>query len=441
MGLPGFGRAEGGAKCPNRIELVKGRRAERNGTFSCRDAQGGHTRGSFVSCPLLLLVTLAQAPPPALTLVFGGDVIPHDPVKYVAQQHARGQDAGDGWDQVFGPLGPALRRGEVAVVNLEAPVSGLARPVRGDFRFDAPLEMLAGLRRAGVTVASFANNHTLDQGRPGIAATRAHLAEAGLLAVGADVDEDAAWRPLVLERHGVTVALLAVTRWLNGFHNARDGGSPHVPFLPYGPEGRGPALAQVLALVRTQAAVVDGLVVLVHWGAEYRSTPLPEDQALAAALIDAGALAVVGHHPHVLQPVAWHTRPDGTRGLVAWSLGNLVSNQSPGDPGGRERDGLLLELVVEKAPGGARVARVTGVPLVTVNRAGAGRARRVQPVLLEEELEAVSDRLAALGARTDPASRAERRVLGARQTLERARLRRIQGLLEGVSAPGPVASP
>jgi poly-gamma-glutamate synthesis protein (capsule biosynthesis protein) len=334
-----------------------------------------------------------------------------------------------------------LKRGEVAVVNLESPVSGLARPVRGDFLFDAPPGMLAGLRRAGVTVASFANNHALDQGRAGIAATRAHLAEAGLLAVGADVDEDAAWRPLVLERHGVTVALLAVTRWLNGFHNARDSAAPHVPFLPYGPEGSGPALAQVLALVRAQAAVVDGLVVLVHWGAEYRPTPLSEDRALAAALIDAGALAVVGHHPHVLQPVTWHTRPDGTRGLVAWSLGNLVSNQSPGDPGARERDGLLLELVVEKAPGGARVARVTGVPLVTVNRAGAGRARRVQPVLLEEELEAIAERLVALGARADRASRAERQVLGARQTLERARLRRIQGLLEGVSAPGPVASP
>jgi Bacterial capsule synthesis protein PGA_cap len=385
----------------------------------------------------LLLLALAQDTPTRFSLVFGGDVIPHGPVKYVAHFHERGDEAGDGWDQVFGPLVPVLRRNDAAVVNLEAPVSGQERPRRGANVFDAPPQMLAGLKRAGVTVASFANNHCLDQGPQGIASTRAQLAEAGLKAVGAAGTEAEAWQPLVLEKHGFTVGLLAMTRWRNGLRNGQGAAQPHVPTAPYArdPETGGRSRAQVAALVRAEAAKVDALIVSMHWGVEDESRPLREDRALAVALVEAGALAVVGHHPHVLQPVEWITRKDGTRGLVAFSLGNLVSNQSASDAAGLQRDGLLLELELEKSPSGVALARVNGVALATENRAGRGRARSVQPVLLEDEMATLQERLEALAPRDDLASRAEQRALGRRLSVARTRLKRIRALL------GPAAEP
>jgi poly-gamma-glutamate capsule biosynthesis protein CapA/YwtB (metallophosphatase superfamily) len=172
--------------------------------------------------PLLLSLFCAQAPSSArVSLVFGGDVIPHDPVKFVARMHDRLDAAGlstnhGGWDHVFGPLAPIFKRHDVAVINLETPIVTLAKPEAGEMLFSAPPQMLMGLKQAGVTVATFANNHCLDQHREGIITTREYVQQAGLLTAGAAATEAEAWTPLLLERRGVKIALLAVTRWLNG---------------------------------------------------------------------------------------------------------------------------------------------------------------------------------------------------------------------------------
>jgi poly-gamma-glutamate synthesis protein (capsule biosynthesis protein) len=150
------------------------------------------------------------------------------------------------------------------------------------------------------------------------------------------------------------------------------------------------------------------------------------DRKLAQRLIEAGATAVIGHHPHVLQPVEWMNRADGSRGLVAFSLGNLVSNQDFDDATGRKRDGVLLELVLERtAEGRAEVSSVEGVPIATENRLGSGKTRNVQPVLLDEEVSAVQERLDVLAQRDDRASKDERQSLAKRLALLKKRLARI----------------
>jgi poly-gamma-glutamate synthesis protein (capsule biosynthesis protein) len=136
----------------------------------------------------------------------------------------------------------------------------------------------------------------------------------------------------------------------------------------------------------------------------------------------------------VLQPVEWVTRADGTKGLVAFSLGNLVSNQDASDAAGLARDGLLLELVIEKGSHGAELQAVGGVPIGTENRQGRGRARVVQPVLLNDEIDAMLERVAVLRARDDAGSKAELKVLGKRLDVARARLVRINAML------GPAAA-
>ena len=133
----------------------------------------------------------------------------------------------------------------------------------------------------------------------------------------------------------------------------------------------------------------------------------------------------------MLQPVEPVTRPDGTTGVVAFSLGNLVSNQDMGDPESLKRDGLLLELTLVR-DGPARplmLGKVTPVPVFTENRAAPGKPRNVQPVLLDEELAAMSERLATLKGRTDPASRKEAAALDARYKLSSRRRDRILGVM------------
>src|SRR5207302_11289848 len=116
-----------------------------------------------------------------------------DPVKNAAKAHVRAGSDGrslnhEGWDQVFGPLAEIFRRADVSVVNLETPLVATDRPMRGPLTFSAPPQMALGLAANGVTLATFANNHCQDQKLDGIVETRAHLAEAWLVSVGADAD-------------------------------------------------------------------------------------------------------------------------------------------------------------------------------------------------------------------------------------------------------------
>ena len=307
----------------------------------------GWTKLAGVFAPVLLLAPLLCAtPPPAplasarVELVFGGDVIPHGAVKEVAEDHARTAPPEEGgaprslnnagWDHVFGPIADVLRTADVAVVNLETPVTDNKKAVTRPLLFNAPSAMVRSLAAAGVKVVSTGNNHARDQHLKGLLETLRHLDDARIHHAGTGASLEAAWEPVVMEVKGVRFGFLSFTRWLNGFSNPQDPAEPHVAFVPYPVHSkhRGVSVEQAVERVRTAAGRCDVLIVMVHWGTEYMGQPREEEKKLARALIDAGAGAVIGHHPHVLQPLESYTTAMGRKGLIAYSLGNLVANQS-----------------------------------------------------------------------------------------------------------------
>jgi poly-gamma-glutamate synthesis protein (capsule biosynthesis protein) len=374
---------------------------------------------------LLIVPLLCAAPSGRVELVFGGDVIPHGEVKEAAADHARADsgDAGparslnhEGWDHVFGPIADVLRSADLAMVNLETPISGEPLARTAPLLFDAPPAMLHALAAAGVDVVSTANNHVFDQRRAGAEATWKHLAEAGLKGVGTGPSEAAAWAPLILEKHGMRIGFLSFTRWLNGARNpVEPETSPHVAYVPYrgkvGGSWHSPESA--VELVRAAARRCDALIVAIHWGVEYSHTPNPEDRKLARALLEAGALAIIGHHPHVLQPIEPYRTTSGRDTLIAFSLGNLIANQDRHyihgrrmEADGRKRDSALLRFSLSRPQPGAPVSLegVTVLPVWIENNhyvaRGRGKVpRHIQPVLLDEELQAINERLVALTAR------------------------------------------
>jgi poly-gamma-glutamate capsule biosynthesis protein CapA/YwtB (metallophosphatase superfamily) len=377
------------------------------------------------------LVLLAAAPGASADVLFTGDVIPHTSVKETAKNHARVDANGaslnhDGWDHVFGPLSEAFRRADVSVINLETPITSLRFPARGELVFNAPPAMVQALAAVGVTVATFANNHSKDQDLRGIKETRKHLAGAGLLAAGAGANLREAWEPLCFEKHGLTLCFLAFTRFMNGLHNDDDRKKPQVPIVDYDLDRStgGISERQLLKKVREVAARCDALFVTPHWGEEYFLEPLQSDRRLARALIDAGAVAVIGNHPHVLQAVETYVRPDGREALVAYSLGNLVSSQGSDDMDTR-RDGLLLQLTVTQTERGVSVSKTRALPVWTDNRGAKG----IQPVLADEEISAIRERLRLIEQRDDNVSMSEKRALTKRLEKAAARRERILGLV------------
>jgi hypothetical protein len=428
-----------------------------------------------VFVPVLLLVPVlcaaAPAAPTRVEFVFGGDVIPHGEVQKVAQEHARTAPVeqpgapvrslnNDGWDHVFGPITDVLRTADVAVVNLETPVTDNPKAVTRQLLFNAPSSMVRALAGAGVKLVSTGNNHARDQHLEGMLETLRHLDETGLRHVGTGASQETAWEPVVMEVRGVRFGFLSFTRWLNGFSNPKDPAEAHVAYVPYPVHAgnRGVSVEQAVERARMASARCDVLIVLVHWGTEYAGQPNAEEKKLAHALIDAGAGAVIGHHPHVLQPLESYTTPDGRKGLIAYSLGNLVANQSrfyayqPGksDKQGDTRDSMLLRVswVRHEEGGAVALEEVSVLPVWIENNARTRKrkeARNIQPVLIDRELDAISERVTLLDTRPVPAGRKEkaeakleRRVLAQRLATQKFRRERILKMLpEGFEVASP----
>jgi poly-gamma-glutamate capsule biosynthesis protein CapA/YwtB (metallophosphatase superfamily) len=416
---------------------------------------------------VLLVVPLLSAAPPAparVELVFGGDVISHGDVLRTAAEHSR--RAGppvkgapppslnhEGWDQLFGPIADVLRTADVAVVNLETPITGNPKAVTRELLFNAPPALAQGLAAAGVKLVSTGNNHARDQHLAGVVETLRHLEAVGLRHVGTGASREEAWAPVVMEAQGVRLGFLSFSRLLNGFSNPMEAMKPHVALVPYPRTGRPPEVEQLLARVREAATRCEVLIVLVHWGAEYTVRPFPEDEALAHALIDAGAGAVIGHHPHVLQPLEAYTTKGGRRGLIAYSLGNLVANQGRfyahtargAGKAGDTRDSMLLRVSWRRRePGGPVVLdEVAALPVWIENNARTRKRKQrrfIQPVLIDREVAVLEERLAAWEAGLPREMDGERVRQGLEKRLALMKDRRgriLKRLPEGIGVAAP----
>jgi poly-gamma-glutamate synthesis protein (capsule biosynthesis protein) len=279
--------------------------------------------------------------------------------------------------------------------------------------FDAPVALLEGLKANGIRIVSFANNHVMDQGWAGFTETREHLCDEGLLFVGSGDTAQQARQPVVVEANGIKVGWLGMTRWLNGNRNPDKDGEPHVNFFPYpGESGGVPGLdeAGVLEAIQQARLKCDLLVVSIHWGIEYAPAPQPEDVETAHKMLDAGASVIVGHHPHVLQPVETYRTQDDRNAVIFYSLGNFLSNQSRTyvdglmpDKDGDPRDemiGLFSAVRKDYGPAGMRV-ELGHVGILPVwgennrNELARGHAKTtiIRPVLIDREMPRLQARL------------------------------------------------
>jgi poly-gamma-glutamate synthesis protein (capsule biosynthesis protein) len=358
-----------------------------------------------------------------ITFVIAGDVIPHQAVvqsataqEQAAKSNGPSQAPADmhgGWDLLFAGVADAFRQADFGFVNLETPVAPKASRGSKPFQFDAPVALLESLKANGVKIVSFANNHVFDQGQAGFAETQDHLREEGLQFVGAGATAEDAWKPVILEKDGIKVGWLGMTRWLNGHHNPAQAGEAHVAFLPYpgsGDEATGLSESGLMDAIKAAREQCDLLLISIHWGVEYAADPLPHDVELAHRMLEAGAGAVIGHHPHVLQQVETYTTQDQRNGVVFYSLGNFLANQSRTyvnglmpDKNGEPRDSIVARFAVVRkdyGPGGIRV-EISSMGLMPVwiennhlrLKNGQEKLPDIRPVFMDRELSKLQARL------------------------------------------------
>ena len=259
------------------------------------------TRGQMATF-LARALDLIPRPQPAepskeWTLLAGGDVL-------MDRTELAGVDP-------FVFIEPALASADLAVVNSEMAISDRGVRANKRFAFRAPPSAARRIASAGIDVASLGNNHAKDYGSLALVDTVDLLEAAGVVAVGAGATDVEAYRYRVLRTAGdVSVAFVGVSMTVPGG-------------FPAGPDSPGIASAhaasRVIESVWEASGAADVVIAVVHWGIELATCPSGTQRDFARELLDAGADAVIGHGPHVVQPVEFS---DGK--LVAYSLGHLV---------------------------------------------------------------------------------------------------------------------
>lgn len=245
---------------------------------------------------------------------------------------------------------PLFAEADLRFLSLDCAIGRVGDPVfPEEYLIDCEVDALNLLREWGVNVVSLANNHSTDHGLTAMLTGREHLRKACIEVIGAGENTEEASAFCVTESGGLRLG------WI-GFASSH----PWVGAVTATQNDAGVAALDpqcVLRAVETAKRSVDVVIVSLHWGKEYIPVPPPDNVRLARALIEAGAHVVVGHHPHVIQPIESYQR-----GVICYSLGNFLFPDYP-DQGLRFRgvasESLLVSVDVE--PDGAVVAAVTPV--------------------------------------------------------------------------------
>ncbi|AFL72137.1 CapA family protein [Thiocystis violascens] len=262
-------------------------------------------------------------PEPTVTLAIVGDLM---------LDETPGEAIRSGRDP-FASFAAILDSADIRVGNLECVVATRGEVEPGKpYTFRAHPRVLQPLKRHFDAV-SLANNHSGDFGPVAFGEMLDLLGQAGIGWFGGGSDLSRAHRPLVIERHGLRIALLGYNEFLPRSFEA-DYDKPGIAWSE-------DEQVQLDIAKAREVFQADLVIPIMHWGWEHETAASPRQRQLARLMIDAGADAVVGGHPHVTQDIEqYRGKP------VIYSLGNFVFN---GFTEAINTTGWLLRLDLDRA--------------------------------------------------------------------------------------------
>lgn len=186
----------------------------------------------------------------------------------------------------------------ISIANFESAVPRVHTPTPSQtMRFSTKRKDMEYLSDIGFDIVSLANNHAFDFGDEGLRDTRDACNEASLRCIGdpRNVLFNDSW---IIEKNHIRIGIVPV----------------HAVW--------GVSTEEITVALAEISKVTDIQFVYIHWGDEYILTHSRQQQTLAHTLIDAGADAIIGHHPHVVQDIEIYKNAP-----IFYSLGNFVFDQ------------------------------------------------------------------------------------------------------------------
>lgn len=262
-----------------------------------------------------------------------GDLMCHSPQFNYARVN---KDSFD-FNPVYRFVKPYLENADFTFGNLETVIGKKGSKYSGYPRFNSPPEYIAALAENGFDFVCFANNHTLDQGEKGVYSTIESLNKHKIGYTGAFISEKDKDSIRILDIKGIRIAILAYSYGTNG------------SFIPKGKE----YLINLIDVQQIQKDISSArqkgaelVLVNFHFGEEYNRLPSDFQKNVVKKTIEFGADLITASHPHVIQSIEYFETNAATidSGIVAYSLGNFISNQR-----NRYTDaGIILYLNLEK---------------------------------------------------------------------------------------------
>lgn len=291
----------------------------------------------LIACTLPVSARAGDRPPP-LRISAVGDIMLGGTAEPVMEEN--------GYDYPFQQVKAYLKKSDIVIGNLEGPLTD-AEVSHDDkpYVFKTPPDKVApALKRAGFNLLNLANNHIMDFGVTGLQDTLDALKQAGIASVGAGKNLASVRQGTILEKHGQRIGFLSYSLTFPEAYWA----DTHKPGTAFGHE------TQIREDVARLKQRCDLVLVSFHWGGEKTEELRDYQPLLAHAAIDSGAVAVLGHHPHVLQAVEQYHG-----GIIFYSLGNFTF----GSYSRAAADSVIATMEFE----GKRLSRVNLVPLNVLN--------------------------------------------------------------------------
>lgn len=267
---------------------------------------------------ITLLCPGALAGGKEINLLFGGDVTFGGAYPSIVPGHARN------FSWPFGKLEKIISETDVFMVNCENAITDSSKKVikKFNFKMNPKLVEIFRLHRIQVTLA---NNHVFDYGTAGLFDTIKYLDESGVDHVGAGKNLDEARKPIIKTVMGKKIFFLAY-----GNYSPAGKNSPGVAYRD--------SSIVIEDIQKAKRNGADIIVVNFHWGIERQPEPEKVERKLAHMAIDNGADVIIGHHPHVTQPVEMYKGK-----IIAYSLGNFIFGGNSHWP----KESFLLKVIID----------------------------------------------------------------------------------------------
>lgn len=245
----------------------------------------------------------------AVTIILAGDIMLDRGVELKIESN-------NDWKFPFLKITEDLQGIDILFGNLEGPISDKGTKIGSIYSFRADPKAIEGLKYSGFNVLSLANNHAFDYGRYALEDTFSRLKESGINYVGAGLNENETFFPVIKEVKGTKIAFLAYTNLGSQYWKAtsESSGIAWISEMDF---------EKIKTDIQSTKSQTDIVIISLHSGEEYSQNITNFQTDFSKMAIDAGADLIVGHHPHVIQKNELYNDK-----YIFYSFGNFIFDQS-----------------------------------------------------------------------------------------------------------------